>query len=83
MRRERWLGSYHLGVPVEGVRDAEDVVDHGCPIRARMEERRAVCAAEVHRREVTERAGQLRCPLLVHYCIHLRARWMLRGGRSA
>uniref|UniRef100_A0A0A9BBL4 Uncharacterized protein n=1 Tax=Arundo donax TaxID=35708 RepID=A0A0A9BBL4_ARUDO len=50
-----------LGVPAEGVGDAEDVVDHGGPVGARVKERGAVSAAEVHRREeVAERTGQLR-----------------------
>jgi hypothetical protein len=50
-----------------GVGDAKDVVDHGGLVRARVEERGAVRAAEVHRREeVAERTGQLRRRCLLH-----------------
>lgn len=55
--------SPHLGVPLERVGDAEDVVDHGGRVGAGVEERGAVRAAEVHRREeLAERAGQRRRP---------------------
>ena len=52
-----------LGVPLEGVGDAEDVVDHGGGVGAGVGEGGAVRAAEVHRREeVAERAGQVQAP---------------------
>lgn len=63
-------------MPLQGVGDAQDVVDHGRPVGARVEERGAVRAAEVHRWEqVAERAGQLRRPLLLR-----RRRVHLGGG---
>lgn len=52
----------YLRVPLEGVGDTEDVVHHGGRVGARMEEGGAVRAAEVHRREVAKRAGQLHRP---------------------
>jgi hypothetical protein len=51
-----------------GVGDAKDVIDHGGLVRARVEKRGAVRAAEVHRREeVAERAGQLHRRCLLHW----------------
>jgi hypothetical protein len=80
------LGNY-LGVPLEWVGNAENVIDHGGLVGAGMEEAGAVGAAEVDRREeVAERAGQLqRSP--GSRCIHLEPRAApraegMRGGKS-
>lgn len=72
-------------MPLERVVDAEDVVDHGGPVGAGVEEGGAVRAAEVHRREeVAERARELQSPR--DRCrLHLGppcARGGVRGGNE-
>ena len=47
--KEGWVYLPYVGVPQEEVGDAKDVVDHGVPVAAGVEDGRAIRAAEFHR----------------------------------
>ena len=48
--QEGWVYLAYVEVPLEEVGDAKDVVDHGVPVAEGVEDGRAICAAEFHRR---------------------------------